>query len=269
MSTAREPLHVEAEVISSRRTGAYRHLTLAAAGIPQRFRAGNFVTAQVPGRIAPCALWVHRIRESSAYGPTIEVVLDPVGPATRALAALPVGARLGVTGPLGRPFALPKEPARCLLVGEGRGAALLYPLAERLRERGSSVNLAVGAPDEAHLLSTTDARRWVRSVNVFTQDGSVGQRANVAEHVPALIERHETDVVYAAGPTPTLAGVATAAASAGVWCQVALETPMVCGTGLCHLCVLPVLGEDGVARVARTCTEGPVVRGDRVRWEAL
>nr|WP_278249475.1 hypothetical protein [Nocardioides sp. IC4_145] len=44
---------------------------------------------------------------------------------------------------------------------------------------------------------------------------------------------------------------------------------MTCGTGLCHGCPLPVVGEDGVARVVRACTEGPVVRGDRVRWAEL
>ena len=40
-------------------------------------------------------------------------------------------------------------------------------------------------------------------------------------------------------------------------------------TLLCHGCPLPVVGEDGVDRVVRACAEGPVVRGDRVRWDAL
>ena len=49
----------------------------------------------------------------------------------------------------------------------------------------------------------------------------------------------------------------------------ALEVPGPCGTGLCHGCPLPVLGEDGVPRVVRACSEGPVVRADRVRWDSL
>ena len=49
----------------------------------------------------------------------VEIVVEPRGAGTRALTSLPIGARIPVTGPLGRPFALPREPARCLLVGEG------------------------------------------------------------------------------------------------------------------------------------------------------
>jgi dihydroorotate dehydrogenase electron transfer subunit len=31
-------------------------------------------------------------------------------------------------------------------------------------------------------------------------------------------------------------------------------------------CVLPVVGDDGVTRMLRSCVDGPVFRGDRVRW---
>lgn len=265
----RGPVHVRGEVIASKKVGAYRHLTLTAPGVPESFRPGNFVAVSVPHHTTRRALWIHRLRQTSAMGPTLDVVVEPRGAGTSWVAAQPVGTVLAVTGPLGRPFALPKEPARCLLVGDGYGAAPLFPLAERLRERSSSVSLAVGARDEAHLLSTTEARRWVRSVTVLTEDGSVGRRGRMVDHMSELIERTEPDVVYAAGVNATLRAVAAAADAAGVWSQVALETPMPCGTGLCHGCVLPVLGEDGVARDVRSCAEGPVVRGDRVRWADL
>jgi dihydroorotate dehydrogenase electron transfer subunit len=31
--------------------------------------------------------------------------------------------------------------------------------------------------------------------------------------------------------------------------------------------VLPVVGNDGVTRMVRACTDGPVFRGDLVRWD--
>jgi dihydroorotate dehydrogenase electron transfer subunit len=34
-------------------------------------------------------------------------------------------------------------------------------------------------------------------------------------------------------------------------------------------CVLPVRGNDGLTRMVRSCVEGPVFRGDRVRWDAF
>ena len=44
---------------------------------------------------------------------------------------------------------------------------------------------------------------------------------------------------------------------------------MACATGLCHGCAVPVVGEAGVSRTARACFDGPVLRGDRVRWTEL
>jgi dihydroorotate dehydrogenase electron transfer subunit len=45
------------------------------------------------------------------------------------------------------------------------------------------------------------------------------------------------------------------------------EPSMTCGTGLCMGCVLPAVGNDGVTRMVRACVEGPVFRGDLVRWD--
>jgi dihydroorotate dehydrogenase electron transfer subunit len=44
---------------------------------------------------------------------------------------------------------------------------------------------------------------------------------------------------------------------------------MACGVGVCMTCVLPVAGDDGITRMVRSCVEGPVFRGDRVRWDAV
>jgi dihydroorotate dehydrogenase electron transfer subunit len=87
--------------------------------------------------------------------------------------------------------------------------------------------------------------------------------------LPEALRRSGAAVVYAAGSTPTLHAVAAAAEEHGAWSQIALEQPTPCGTGLCLGCPVPVVGEDGVARTARACTDGPVIRGDRVRWGEL
>ena len=42
---------------------------------------------------------------------------------------------------------------------------------------------------------------------------------------------------------------------------------MACGIGVCMTCVLPVVGTDGITRMVRSCTDGPVFRGERVRWD--
>jgi dihydroorotate dehydrogenase electron transfer subunit len=44
---------------------------------------------------------------------------------------------------------------------------------------------------------------------------------------------------------------------------------MACGTGVCMTCVLPVVGSDGITRMSRACVDGPVFRGEQVRWGDL
>jgi dihydroorotate dehydrogenase electron transfer subunit len=268
--TAFAPVHVAGELLATRRVGAFHHLTVAAPGVPERFRPGTFVAVTTgPGRIGRRALWIHRIRPTGAYRATLELVVEPVGAGTRWLVGLPVGSTFEVTGPLGRPFALPQESVSCVLVGEGYAAAPLFPLAERLRERECGVTLVVAGADEAHLLSALEARRSARSVTVVTVDGSVGRKGVVADVLAEVLEQAAAEVVYASAPAPTLHAVAAAAEDAGAWSQTALQQPMTCATGLCQGCVVPVVGEDGAGRLVRACVDGPVFRGDRVRWDDL
>ena len=84
-------MHVDGEVVATKRVGGYRHLTLTAPGVPERFRAGNFVAVSVAGHVARRALWVHRVRASSAFGPTLDVVVEARGSGTAWLAAQPAG----------------------------------------------------------------------------------------------------------------------------------------------------------------------------------
>ena len=76
-----------------------------------------------------------------------------------------------------------------------------------------------------------------------------------------------TDVVYACGPMPMLRAVSQVASAHGVTAQCAVEESMACGIGVCMTCVLPVIGDDGKTRMVRSCVEGPVFLGDRVRWD--
>lgn len=268
--TERTPVHVTGELLAARRIGAFHHLTVVAPGVAERFRPGTFVAVSTGSeRLARRALWIHKVKTSGGHGATLELVVEVRGPGTAWLVAQPAGTGLAVTGPLGRPFALPTEPVPCLLVGEGYAAAPLFPLAERLRERGCAVSLLVAGTDEAHLLSALEARRSARAVTVVTRDGSVGQRGTVADVVPEVLQRSEAAVVYAAGSVPALHAVATTAEHAGAWSQVAVEQPLTCATGLCQGCPVPVLAETGAARTVRACADGPVLRGDRVVWDEL
>src|SRR5690606_9899368 len=112
---------------------------------------------------------------------------------------------------------------------------------------------------------TGDADRFA-SVTVTTDDGSAGVHGLVTDPLADLVRRTSAGRVYACGPMAMLAACTGVAAEVGVPAYTAVEESMACGIGVCMTCVLPVTGDDGVTRMTRSCIEGPVFAGDRVRW---
>jgi len=272
-ATTRGPIQVDGEVFSNKRVGAYQHLTLVADGIAERTRPGNFVALAVGGATSANLLRrsfsIYRVRPAGVYGGTVEIVFAASGAGTQWLADRQPHDAINVVGPLGRPFALPKEPVACALVGGGYGSAPLFALAEKLRERSCAVHMVLGASTESRLFGALEARRAAQSVTVTTLDGSVGIKGLVTDPLPALMARHSIEVVYSCGPMGMLAAATRVATDQGAWSQTAVEEAMACGIGVCMTCVLPVVGDDGVTRMLRSCVEGPVFAGDKVRWDAV
>ncbi|MDP9417541.1 MAG: dihydroorotate dehydrogenase electron transfer subunit [Actinomycetota bacterium] len=265
------PQQVKAEVLSNTRVGAYSAITLVAPGIPEQTRPGHFAALAVGGEDSAMllrrAFSIHRVQPRGLYGGTIEIVFAAHGRGTRWLAARRPRDVVDVVAPLGRSFALPRDPASCALVGGGYGTAPLFSLAEQLRARGCRVDFVLGAGSEDRLFGMLEAKRVATSVSVTTDDGSAGVHGRVSDVLPRVLERGDTDVVYACGPMPMLRAVTAIATEHGAVTQAAVEESMACGIGVCMTCVLPVVGDDGVTRMVRSCVEGPVFRGDRVRWD--
>jgi dihydroorotate dehydrogenase electron transfer subunit len=263
-------VQVTAELLSTKKLGDFHHLTLVAPGIAESFRPGNLVSLAVGGplsdRLARRTFPIAKARATGAYGGTIELLLDPTEPGEQWLADADAGTKVDALGPLGRPFALPKTPVPCVLVGYAAAAAPLQPLAERLRERGCDVHMLLGAPTESRVYGVLDARRSAKSVTVTTVDGSLGIQGTLTGPMTDLLRRTGAEVVYAAADRGLLQGVSTIAEAEGAWSQLLVTVPMPCGTGLCNTCTVDVAGADGVVRQGRVCVEGPVFRGDRLCW---
>jgi dihydroorotate dehydrogenase electron transfer subunit len=264
------PLQVAGQLLSARRVGAYHHLTLVAPGIAERTRPGQFVALATGGPDTGLSLRrafsVYKVSSRGVYGGTVEVVLAVHGAGTAWLAAQHPHTPVNVVGPLGRPFSLPRDPVTATLVGGGYGSAPLFGLADALRGRGCRVDFVLGAASADRLFGVLDAKRMASTVAVTTDDGSAGVHGRVTDALPAVMAAAHTDVVYACGPMAMLRAVTEVAADRGVATQCAVEESMACGIGVCMTCVLPVIGDDGRTRMARSCVEGPIFPGDRVRW---
>ncbi|WP_432871551.1 dihydroorotate dehydrogenase electron transfer subunit [Microbispora rosea] len=266
---AGSPVQVTGTVLTTRRVDAYHALTVVAPGIADRFRPGHFVTVAVGGRdssmLTRRAFTVHDVKPD--YGGTVELVFGVRGAGTAWLADLRARDTLDLVGPLGRPFPLPRDPCTCVLVGDEHGAAALFALADALQQRGCRVDFVLGAPSADRVFGALRARRMGETTTLTTEDGSLGMRGRVTDVLPGVIADARADAVYACGPMEMLRGVTTVAVEFDIPVQVAVEESMACGIGVCMTCVVPVIGDDGVTRMVRACTEGPVFRGERVRFD--
>ena len=187
-------------------------------GIP-----GQFFMLEAPGRVLPRPM-------SLCLAPAGELgfLFEPIGPGTRALAALERGDELAVLGPLGNGFRLDVE--RPLLVGGGIGIAPLPYLSQALRRPPA----LLGFRSHHH----AEAAQLVPSADVVVEP------TLVTDALPSGYD------VLACGPEPMLEALAAVAPGA----QLAWEAPMACGYGACYGCVVDVGGH-----YTRLCLEGPVL----------
>jgi dihydroorotate dehydrogenase electron transfer subunit len=210
-------------VLATEAVGPYTLVRLG-RGPLEAGRPGQFFMLEAPGRLLPRAM-------SLCQAPRRELafLVDPVGPGTRALAALEWGDRIAVLGPLGRGFRLDVE--RPLLVGGGIGVAPLPYLSEVLGHPPAVLGFRSAQHAEAAAL--------------VPQATVVIDPILVTDALPS----GDWDVL-ACGPEPmleALGGIAPAA-------QLAWEAPMACGYGACYGCAVEVDGE-----WKRLCVEGPVL----------
>jgi dihydroorotate dehydrogenase electron transfer subunit len=264
------PVQVRGTVLTVRRVDAYVAMTVVAPAIATRFRPGQFIAIAVGGpqsaMLARRTFSVHDVRPD--HGGTVEFVFAPREPGTQWLADCRSRDVLDVVGPLGRPFPVPRDPASCLLLGVGTSAAPLFSLAARLADRECATDFLLGAESADRVFGALTARRTGRSAVITTADGSLGARGSVVDMLPTVVQQARTDVIYASAPLATLRAVCALAARYAIPVQALVSEPVfVCGTGLCAGCVLPVVGNDGITRMVRACADGPVFRGDLVRWD--
>jgi len=205
--------------------GPYSLLRLERGGLEPGV-PGQFFMLEAPGRLLPRPM-------SLCLAPPGELafLVDPIGPGTRALCSLAVGAEITVLGPLGNGFRLDVE--RPLLVGGGIGMAPLPYL-----------SAVLGHPPA--LLGFRSA--WHAEAARLLPDAEVVIEPTL---VTELLSSDPGDVL-ACGPEPMLVALRCLVPGA----QLAWEAPMACGYGACHGCAVEIHGG-----LRRLCVEGPVLGG--------
>ena len=246
--------------------GGYLHMIVDAPGVAE-VEPGHFAALAVGGPNGATLLRRAFSIHKSTLGETLEFIFAPHGLGTQWLATQRAGDVIDIIAPLGKPFILPKQPISCVIVAGGYGAAPMELLARELRARNCRVDVVLGAATQEKLFGVLDLKGVSDSFIVTTDDGTSGVRGRVTDVLADVITKNNSQAVYACGPMPMLQAVAQVSQENGAFSQCAVEESMACGIGVCMTCVLPIIGDDGVTRMARSCVDGPVFRGDRVRWD--
>ena len=246
--------------------GSYLRLVLTAPEVSHDIVPGHFVGVRVgdqgSGMLLRRAFSIHQVNK----GQGIEIIFAAKGQGTQWLRDVKVGDEIDIVAPLGTPFSLPTKPTGVVLVAGGYGAAPMGMLARALVAMGCQVEVVLGAATADKLFGVDDLKRDAGQVTVTTDDGSAGVKGRVSDVLADLMARVDATVIYACGPMPMLEAVARIATEHGATSQCAVEESMACGIGVCMTCVLPVIGDDGITRMVRSCVEGPVFDGSKVRW---
>jgi dihydroorotate dehydrogenase electron transfer subunit len=276
----RAPLRAEAEVVRTASEGGANHrLVLRVPGWPgcepghfAMLSAGAIGAAPRTDPLLPRPMAIFR-----EQGDRIEILYRRTGRGTALLAEARPGERVRVVGPLGRPFPLPAQGERALLVGGGTGIASLFELARRLAGRAV---VLLGARSAVDLLGRSDFEAIGVPLRLATEDGSAGARGLVSELLEAELATAASEAgseaqpsgasssrtrVYACGPAAMMRRCAELAAARGRATWASLENHMACGFGVCLGCAIP-LRAGGFALV---CRDGPVFAADEVAWEGL
>ncbi len=249
-------------------------MRLLAPEIAARVSPGQFVnvktSAEKSNACSPLLRRPFSVCEVDRRAGTIAIIWKIVGPGTNLLALHHPGTFLSLIGPLGHGFDLAKLTGPVALVAGGVGVAPLPILAMDLAGRRLPFAVLLGARNADELWGDRELAKLGGNVQIATDDGSLGEKGLVTHLLAAWLRKHKNSAaqVFACGPMPMLNAVAKLCREARVEAQLAIETMMGCGFGICMGCpVVPAAGVGKNGRYYLACLDGPVFSAKAIRFE--
>ncbi|PKK85404.1 MAG: dihydroorotate dehydrogenase electron transfer subunit [Thermoplasmata archaeon HGW-Thermoplasmata-1] len=220
-----------------------------------RFRDAGIATAK-PGQFL--MVWLPGVDEIpmgvAEAGEVSAITVEKLGDCTTKLHELNVGDKIGIRGPYGNGFSLPKESSNLLMIAGGTGAVPILPTVERALEAGHSVTLIHGSRCEDLLLYAERFERMDIGYHKCTDDGSCGMKGFTTDVAEKLLDTGGYDAIYTCGPEVMMKKVVALGLKHDVPTYASLERYMKCGVGVCDQC--------SIGAGLRVCKDGPVFDGE-------
>ncbi|MCI9263213.1 MAG: dihydroorotate dehydrogenase electron transfer subunit [Oscillospiraceae bacterium] len=211
---------------------------------------GQFVNLRLEGKFLRRPISVCDVE-----GDRLRLVYKVVGEGTRAMSGYEPGKSLDLLTGLGNGYDLAPAGDRPLLVGGGVGVPPLYLLCRRLVQQGRRPHVVLGFPSLEEAFYQREFLDLGATVDLWTQDGSNGQKGLVTDGMKAA---GEYTYVYTCGPEPMLKAVWQLSETSG---QFSFEERMGCGFGACMGCSCKT--KYGSKRI---CKDGPVLVKEEILW---
>lgn len=239
--------------ISDFRAGAFYHIKVDPGPFPL-FRRAYSVLAATPGEA--------------------ELLYKVTGTGTRLLSRRRAGEQISVMGPLGNSFTRPSADETAFLVAGGVGVPPILRWAENLMADGvppERIIFLFGARTREELVLRDRLARLGLPIHFATDDGTEGYHGRVTELLRERWNELKTagsrGRFYACGPGPMLKACTQLSLELDLDGELALETPMPCGSGVCLGCIIPTRSAEGdLPTYRRTCIDGPIFPAREVLW---
>ncbi|WP_129598784.1 dihydroorotate dehydrogenase electron transfer subunit [Methanohalophilus profundi] len=206
----------------------------------------------IPGQFV--MVWVHGTDEvPMTLSGKNSITVQKVGDATSRMFELGIGDHMGLRGPFGRGFTIPRNGENVLFIAGGVGAAPIAPLADIVKMRGIEAHAILGARCCDEILFRE--RFACGRVDITTDDGSEGRSGFVTDQ---LTETDTSNInrIYVCGPEIMMYKVfeILKARNVHVKTEFSLHRYFKCGIGVCGACSMDPEG-------LRVCRDGPVFNG--------
>lgn len=221
-------------------------------------KAGQFVHIRAEGYTLRRPI---SICETDKDKGTVRIVFEVRGGGTDRLSQLQVGDKMDIILPLGNGFTVKEIPEgkNVVVVGGGIGVPPMCGVSAQYK----NVKAIIGFRSKDKVILEEDLRRIGAEVTVCTDDGSCGESGVVTVPLEKELEKGNTAMIFACGPTPMLKAVIECAKRYNIPCEVSLEQRMACGVGACVGCACNI-NRDGKNHVLRVCKDGPVFKAEEV-----
>ena len=199
----------------------------------------------------------------------ISIIYKVVGDGTQYMKDWEKGDTVDIIGPLGN-FWENYKGTFPILVGGGVGIAPILTFHNQLNEQNIAHALIMGAQTKVdHFMAHEPSKQ----IYMTTDDGTFGIHGNVLQPLMEIIESngYSEPKVFTCGPPAMMEAIKHYTDESDIQCDVALETIMACGFGICQGCTVEYSeSENKDAHSYRhkfglVCLDGPIFNAKEIK----